>query len=70
MVLMPLFPVKEKRRGYNQATVLSKGMAEVLNIELPDHVVIRPQHTDTQTMKGRLERWENMEGKFILSKPK
>lgn len=69
LIPLPLFPVKEKRRGYNQATILCKGMAEVLNIEVLDHVVIRPQHTETQTKKGRIERWKNMEGKFILSIP-
>jgi predicted amidophosphoribosyltransferase len=34
-----------------------------------DKVIIRPQHTETQTKKGRIERWKNMEGKFILSNP-
>ena len=64
---LPLFPAKEKRRGYNQATVLCTGMAEVMNIPVLDKVIIRPQHTETQTKKGRIERWKNMEGKFILS---
>ena len=69
LVPLPLFPVKEKRRGYNQATVLCEGMAETMNIPVLDKVIIRPQHTETQTKKGRIERWKNMEGKFILSDP-
>jgi ComF family protein len=69
LVPLPLFPVKEKRRGYNQATILCVGMAESMNIPVLDKVVIRPQHTETQTKKGRIERWKNMEGKFILSNP-
>jgi predicted amidophosphoribosyltransferase len=32
-------------------------------------VIARSQYTDTQTKKGRIERWQNMEGKFILLKP-
>jgi predicted amidophosphoribosyltransferase len=32
-------------------------------------VVIRSRHTDTQTKKGRIERWQNMEGNFVLSNP-
>ena len=69
LVPLPLFPAKEKRRGYNQATLLCEGMAEAMNIPVLDKVIIRPQHTETQTKKGRIERWKNMEGKFILSNP-
>jgi ComF family protein len=69
LIPLPLFPAKEKRRGYNQATVLCEGMAEAMNIPVLDKVIIRPQHTETQTKKGRIERWKNMEGKFILSNP-
>jgi ComF family protein len=69
LIPLPLFPVKEKRRGYNQATVLCEGMAESMGIPVLDKAIIRPQHTETQTKKGRIERWKNMEGKFILSNP-
>jgi ComF family protein len=66
LVPLPLFPAKEKRRGYNQATLLCEGMANAMNIPVLDKVVIRPQHTETQTKRGRIERWKNMEGKFFL----
>ena len=38
-----------------------------MKIPVLDKIIIRPQHTETQTKKGRIERWKNMEGKFILS---
>jgi ComF family protein len=66
---LPLFPAKEKRRGYNQATILCEGMAESMGLPVIDNAITRPQHTETQTKKGRIERWKNMEGKFILTKP-
>ncbi len=69
LIPLPLFPVKEKRRGYNQATVLCEGMAESMGVPVLDKAITRPQHTETQTKKGRIERWKNMEGKFILSNP-
>ena len=69
LIPLPLFPAKEKRRGYNQATILCKGMTEHLNIPVLNDVIIRPQHTETQTKKGRIERWTNMEGKFVLKNP-
>lgn len=67
LVPLPLFPVKEKRRGYNQATILCNGIAESMKIPVLNNVITRPQHTETQTKKGRIDRWINMEGKFILS---
>jgi len=69
LVPLPLFPAKEKIRGYNQATILCEGMAESLKVPVLREVVIRFQHTETQTKKRRIERWQNMEGKFILIKP-
>lgn len=67
LVPLPLFPEKEKRRGYNQATVLCRGIQEAMNIPLLDNAILRPQQTETQTKKGRIERWKNMEGKFFLA---
>ena len=69
LVPLPLFPSKEKKRGYNQANVLCEGMAEVLSVPVLDKVITRPQHTETQTKKGRIERWKNIEGKFQLIDP-
>jgi ComF family protein len=69
LVPLPLFPSKEKKRGYNQATVLCDGIAEILSIPVLNNVVTRPQHTETQTKKGRIERWKNIEGKFQLENP-
>jgi ComF family protein len=66
MIPLPLFPAKEKRRGYNQSTVLCNGMAEILSIPVFNNIIIRPQHTESQTKKGRVDRWKNIEGKFVL----
>jgi len=69
LIPLPLFPAKEKKRGFNQATILCQGMAEYMNVPVLNDVIIRPQFTETQTKKGRIERWLNMEGKFILKNP-
>ena len=69
LVPLPLFPAKEKRRGYNQASILCEGIAEVMGIEILDRVIVRNQHTESQTKKGRIERWLNIEGKFELLYP-
>jgi ComF family protein len=66
LIPLPLFRAKEKKRGYNQAALLCEGMAESLQVPVLKDVVIRSHHTDTQTKKGRIERWQNMESKFML----
>lgn len=69
LVPLPLFPRKEKQRGYNQATLLCKGMEEVLQLPVLDKAVERTMATETQTRKSRSERWSNMEGRFACSRP-
>ncbi len=69
LIPLPLFPSKEKKRGYNQATVLCEGIAEIFPLPVLKNVVTRPQHTETQTKKGRIDRWKNIEGKFELMNP-
>jgi ComF family protein len=69
LVPLPLFPSKERKRGYNQAAVLCEGMAEAMGKPVLKDVVVRTAHTETQTRKNRIERWLNMEGRFELAKP-
>ena len=66
LVPLPLFPDRQRKRGYNQSTLLCEGIKEYLNVPILDKIVQRPLQTETQTKKGRIERWKNMEGKFIL----
>ena len=69
LIPLPLYASREKKRGYNQAAVLCEGMAERMDIPVLAHTVIRKSATATQTRKNRLERWENIEGKFQIKNP-
>lgn len=74
LIPLPLFPEKEKKRGYNQAAVLCEGISEIINVPVLKDFVLRKRYTDTQTRKGRIERWKNVNGSFEvnsspLSKP-
>ena len=65
-IIVPL-PLNEKKlftRGYNQALLLAKGMAEVLQKPVVENAVERIQFTETQTHKNRITRWQTMEGVF------
>jgi len=66
VVPLPLFPAKEKKRGYNQSTVLSEAIVDQLKLPLVKDAIIRNVATETQTHKTRIERWSNIEGKFEL----
>ncbi|MBE7173903.1 MAG: ComF family protein [Williamsia sp.] len=69
LVPLPLHPAKEKKRGYNQALVLCEGMAAAMNISICAQAVLKRSHTESQTKKHRLERWQNMEGRFAVTNP-
>jgi ComF family protein len=66
IVPLPLHEVKERKRGYNQARVLCDGMAAVLNKPVCKDVIRRRVHTESQTKKNRIARWENMKDRFEL----
>lgn len=66
---LPLFPSKEKKRGFNQAAVLCEGIGSVLLKPVLKNVVVRKTATESQTRKSRVDRWQNMEGRFLLLDP-
>ncbi|SRR5215203_332602 len=70
LIPLPLFHTREKKRGYNQASVLCEGIAEILQKPVLNDIIVRKTYTDSQTKKGRVERWQNMEGRFELMAPK
>jgi ComF family protein len=66
LIPLPLFASKERMRGYNQATLLCEGISEVLQMPVLKDAVVRTMYTESQTKKTRVERWQNMEGRFSL----
>lgn len=64
MIPLPLYPDKERKRGYNQAAIICQGMSAVMDVPVMINNLIRQRYTETQTKKHRLERWENVEGSF------
>ncbi|HQR00605.1 MAG TPA: phosphoribosyltransferase family protein, partial [Ferruginibacter sp.] len=69
IIPLPLYPEKERKRGYNQAAVIAEGISSVLNIPVINAVVIRSHATETQTRKHRTERWENVNRSFRITDP-
>lgn len=61
---VPLHPMKQRHRGYNQAALLAEGMAEVLGCRVWPDALARNAFTETQTRKSRIDRWTNVENIF------
>lgn len=64
---VPLHPSKKKKRGYNQSEWIVYGISDVFPKELSIDNLHRTFFTNTQTRKTRLERWENVAGKFAIN---
>jgi ComF family protein len=69
VVCVPLHPLKERRRGYNQSAVFGRAVAEVLGVPFLDGALRRTLHSTSQTRKKRMERFENVEKIFEVAKP-
>jgi len=67
LIPMPIHTEREKKRGYNQATLLCEGINQATNFSFNDHAIQRVKSTDTQTRKGRSERWANVESGFYVN---
>ena len=70
IIPIPLYPKKEKLRGYNQSKYIAKGAHELLGININTRSLIRTENTDSQTRNKRFSRWENMMNSFALKKSK
>jgi len=64
IIPLPMFADKEKKRGYNQATIICNGISASMNIPVLNGVVTRKYLTETQTRKSRSDRWDNVANSF------
>ena len=64
IVPVPLHKRRLRARGYNQSELIAKGIAEAMKLEILSDGLIRQIFNPSQTKRGRIERWENVEGIF------
>jgi ComF family protein len=67
IIPVPLHPLKQKRRGYNQSEKFAIGLSKELKIRSLNYLE-RVKFTETQTKKSRLERLQNVDEVFVLTK--
>lgn len=66
IIPVPLHRSKKKKRGFNQSAEFGKGLGSVLAIPCNDNVLVRAVHSETQTTKSRLSRWQNVNAIFKI----
>lgn len=69
IIPVPLHKKKQKLRGYNQSEWLACGISALTALPVKTDAVIREKNTETQTKKSMSERWENVDGIFLLKSP-
>ena len=68
LILIPLHRVLQRDRGFNQAMVIAKELAQQWNLKLDDKMLKREKYTQSQTKLSIIERQKNMYRHFIGSK--
>lgn len=66
LIPIPLHPKRLKRRGYNQAEKLARGMSALIGIPLLCNILCRVRETRKQTDLNALDRFENVKGAFSV----
>jgi len=66
IIPLPLNAIKEAKRGYNQAAIITEGITTIFNKPIESKAVVRTVFTETQTHNNRIERWQNMDGAFAV----
>lgn len=67
IVPVPLHESKIQKRGYNQSDFIAKGISEVIGIPYDGKILKRVLRNESQTNKGRMDRWKNVENIFQVT---
>ncbi|MCI9613647.1 MAG: ComF family protein [Dorea sp.] len=66
IIPIPLHKKRRRKRGYNQAEILSRRIGEILRIPVDHKSLVRRVHTDPQKKLGHQERKKNLKHAFSV----
>ena len=66
LVPVPMYPGKERRRGYNQATLLARALGETLQLPVDERLVRRVRNTAPMKRLNPRERQNNLKKAFNI----
>lgn len=67
ILAVPLYPAREKRRGYNQSALLAQCLSERTGIPVDSSLLLRTRDTASQTTLDHEARAHNVRGAFRLA---
>ena len=68
LIPIPLHRVRQRDRGFNQAMMIAKELAQQWNLKLDDKMLKREKYTQSQTKLSIIERQKNMYMAFHMLK--
>jgi len=69
IIPVPLHRKKLMQRGYNQSEQFAIGLAASMKIKVNNQQLCRTSFSQTQTLKSRFRRWQNVSGIFRIARP-
>ncbi len=69
IVPVPLSAERQRQRGFNQSECFAQGLSASCRVPVRNDILLRTGRSESQTRRGRYERWENVEGLFTVRKP-
>lgn len=66
VVPVPLHPLRRWKRGYNQAELIARGVAQAMGLPLEAGLLRRRRHTKTQTKLHGAAKTKNVQGAFAV----
>ncbi len=67
---LPLHPVRQRERGFNQALLITKELNKHLHLPISARNLRRIRHTPHQALLSQKERWTNIHGAFKITDSK
>lgn len=68
VAFIPIHAARRRERGYNQAELIARGVADALQLPLLD-VMRRTRYTGTQTALSEQQRLVNLQNAFVVHRP-
>lgn len=70
VVPVPMYPEKERQRGFNQATLLGRRVADLEGLPFIPDGLVKQRDTEAQASLSRVERCWNLHNAFRVVRPK
>ncbi len=61
---VPLFPARQRERGYNQAELIARPLARLLGLPLRSYLLVRSRPRPDKLRLSRKERWRTVRGAY------